>query len=47
MEQSDGAEHGDPDLPDKISKIVKNPKSEKGGNQFEKNYPKNIFIPII
>lgn len=47
MNQQEAVERGDSDPQDDNSKMTKDLKMEKVGSQFEKNYPKNIFIPII
>ena len=47
MNESHPADEADPDPYEQPQDINDDPKAGKIGSQFEKNYPKNIFIPIV
>lgn len=47
MHGNQTGERGDPDPHDQIENITNQVRPAKTSSQFQKNYPKNIFIPII
>lgn len=46
LHHSGNEQHGQVEATNSIARLTDEAKEEKI-NQFEKNYPKNIFIPII
>lgn len=47
MHENQAAERGDSDPHEEIEKATNEVRTSKTASQFQKNYPKNIFIPII